>query len=229
MAAYRRRCRRRMLELLTLEHASSSSRAVLPTLTVCGNHNRAGASPTSGDGIVTALRRMPLPTLVAGDAERASEANMRGNPTLRGALLPTLTAESYGSNRGGSAGREGQPDRPSLETLAKRLPTLTASSADRGKAARGGNAQGGPSLVEKLLPTLCARDEKGIGPNHTKGGQDLPRTLGGHLSASWCRWFMGFPAGWLDAFVAPLFARSDSRSFLSAPRSSDGSCESSKA
>jgi len=33
-------------------------------------------------------------------------------------LLPTLTAQSYGSNRGGSAGREGQPVRPSLNTLA---------------------------------------------------------------------------------------------------------------
>lgn len=133
MRAYRSRCRRRMLELLTLEHECSSSRAVLPTL-------------------------------VAGDAERASETNMRGNPTLRGALLPTL----------------------------------------------------------------CARDEKGIGPNRTKGGQDLPRTLGGHLSASWCRWFMGFPAGWLDVFDVPLFARSDSRSYLSVPRSLGGSCENSK-
>src|SRR5574337_307294 len=37
----------------------------LPTLTVCGNYNRKGASPTSGDGLATAVRRMP--TLVASD------------------------------------------------------------------------------------------------------------------------------------------------------------------
>ena len=36
------------------------------------------------------------------------------------------------------------------------LPTLTSSSASRGKAARGRNAQGGPSLAEALLPTLTA-------------------------------------------------------------------------
>jgi hypothetical protein len=49
-----------------------------------------------------------------------------------------------------------------------------------------------------MLPTLTRRDEKGPGPTHTKAGQDLPQSLGGHLSADWCRWFMGFPVGWLD-------------------------------
>jgi len=38
----------------------------LPTLTLCGNYNRKGASKTSGDGIITALNRM-LPTLTARD------------------------------------------------------------------------------------------------------------------------------------------------------------------
>lgn len=50
----------------------------------------------------------------------------------------------------------------------------------------------------RRLPTLTKRDEKGPGITRTKGGQDLPQTLGGHLSADWCRWFMGFPVGWLD-------------------------------
>src|SRR5256885_16725080 len=34
----------------------------LPTPTVFGNYNRKGASPTSGDGLSTALRRLPTPT-----------------------------------------------------------------------------------------------------------------------------------------------------------------------
>lgn len=34
----------------------------LPTPTVCGNYNRKGASETSGDGLATALRRLPTPT-----------------------------------------------------------------------------------------------------------------------------------------------------------------------
>jgi hypothetical protein len=35
---------------------------LLPTLTVCGNWNRKGASKTSGDGLATALRMMPTTT-----------------------------------------------------------------------------------------------------------------------------------------------------------------------
>lgn len=176
-------------------------------------------------------------------------------------LLPTVTASTYDSNRGGAAGRVGEI-RYSLEGMAKRgmlptltaaegtsgpsstrtwrdgtparisvlMPTLTASVAARGAAHRGPNAQGGPNLAEvilgaakplcpaadeprgstsdsaspsatnaaQLLPTLTRRDEKGPGPAHTKAGADLPQSLGGHLSADWCRWFMGFPVGWLD-------------------------------
>lgn len=104
-------------------------------------------------------------------------------------LLPTLSAATYGSNRGGANGRSG-PDRPSLETLAKR----------------------------GLLPTLTRRDEKGPGPKHTKGGSDLPQALGGHLSADWCRWFMGFPVGWLDVDDVSESAPSATASFRSAPR-----------
>ena len=32
-----------------------------PTITVCGNYNRKGASATSGDGLITALRTWPTP------------------------------------------------------------------------------------------------------------------------------------------------------------------------
>lgn len=76
-------------------------------------------------------------------------------------LLPTLTAQSYGSTNNGT--RDGEREyltkgTPSLEVMAKRgkveavlLPTLTASSATRGKAVRGKNAQGGPSLQEALI------------------------------------------------------------------------------
>jgi len=40
---------------------------LLPTPTVCGNYNRKGASPTSGDGLITALRKM-WPTMLARDS-----------------------------------------------------------------------------------------------------------------------------------------------------------------
>lgn len=106
-------------------------------------------------------------------------------------LLPTLTATTYGTNHGGSAGRTG-PVRESLQTMAKKgtlLPALTAK----------GNMLS-PSMQKwaghRNLPTLCARDSKGPGPTHTKGGRDLPSTLGGHLSPTFCEWLMGFPADW---------------------------------
>ena len=40
---------------------------LLPTLTVCGNYNRKGASATSGDGLATALKKWP--TLTCQDAK----------------------------------------------------------------------------------------------------------------------------------------------------------------
>lgn len=46
--------------------AGSGCGLSLPTLTVCGNYNRKGASKTSGDGLVTALKKMP--TLTAHDS-----------------------------------------------------------------------------------------------------------------------------------------------------------------
>lgn len=52
---------------LTTETGGGAS---LPTLTVCGNYNRKGASETSGDGLITALRKRP--TLIARDARTAA-------------------------------------------------------------------------------------------------------------------------------------------------------------
>jgi hypothetical protein len=105
------------------------------------------------------------------------------------------------------------------------LPTLTASSASRGAAVRGKNAQGGPSLQEALLPTLCARDEKGPGPVHTKAGSDLPQAAGGHLSPTFCEWYMGFPVGWTEPVIGS--PRSATRARRNKPKSSATSSESS--
>src|SRR5512140_3488159 len=168
-------------------------------------------------------------------------------------LLPTAVASNGHSNRGGGSGRTG-PVRYSLIGLAYRgtLPTLTASAANRGRAALGGNAQGGPSLAQVLLPTLtvagnynrkgaspesgdglvtalremyptlCARDAKGPGPAHTRAGSDLPQVVGGHLNVPWLLWFMGFPLDWLEVNDDAEFVRSAMRSSRSVPKSSGG-------
>lgn len=130
-----------------------------------------------------------LPTLTVDGNYNRKGASANSGDGLRTALLPTLSAVSYGSNKGGAAGREGK-ERPSLETMAKR----------------------------GTLPTLTVRDEKGPGPTHTKGGSDLAGTMGGHLNPDWCRWYMGFPEGWLDVDDAHAFARSGTASSRSKPK-----------
>ena len=77
-----------------LEHGTCDKGfGLLPTLTVHGNYNRKGASKSSGDGLATAIRRMP--TLRATDGERGGRGDLlaivRGRPNKH-CRMPTLTA-----------------------------------------------------------------------------------------------------------------------------------------
>lgn len=108
-------------------------------------------------------------------------------------LLPTLTAQNYGTNQGGAAGRVGKV-RPSLETMARR----------------------------GLLPTLSARDHRSDSctpefraqRDALKTGKTLPWTLGGLLNPRWCEGFMGFPPDHtaLEPSEMPSTRRSSKRS-----------------
>jgi hypothetical protein len=84
----------------------SASGSLLPTLTVCGNYNAKGASATSGDGLATALKR--LPTLLASDGSKGGPNQVRrsGSLSLSAAVarLPTLTARDFRSERRSAAG-----------------------------------------------------------------------------------------------------------------------------
>lgn len=53
-----------------------------PTPTVCGNHNRKGASKTSGDGLATAVKYWPTPTALNAKETNAPSESMRNTPTL---------------------------------------------------------------------------------------------------------------------------------------------------
>lgn len=99
------------------------------------------------------------------------------------------------------------------------LPTLTAKANLLAPSMQKWPAH---VALREMLPTLCSRDAKGIGPKHTKGGQDLPRTLGGNLNAEWCRWYMGFPPGYLDVLDASKSDYWETASCRSAPKSSGG-------
>jgi len=136
-------------------------------------------------------------------------------------LLPTLTAQSYGTNLRGAAGRTGKV-RESLHQMAKRgtlLPTLT----------RCGNMLS-PSMQKwpghRLLPTLVARDSKGPGPTHTRAGRDLPQLLGGHLSPTFCEWLMGFPQHWTEPIRNAKHANKQRARASASMRSVTRSCRS---
>jgi hypothetical protein len=77
-----------------LGHGTSErGSGLLPTLTVSGNYNRKGASKKAGDGLATAVAR--LPTLRATDGERGGRGDLlaivKGRPNKH-CRLPTLTA-----------------------------------------------------------------------------------------------------------------------------------------
>lgn len=134
---------------------------------------------------------------------------------------PTLTHQSYGSNRGGGAGRSGKI-RPSLPTLIRR------DSLKGGKAnPRGKNSPGGTPFSVAIhslpTPTRCGNyNRKGASPT---SGDGLATAVGGRLNPTWCEWYMGFPLGWTD--VAWPLASVRSVMPLSRP-SSSGSPSASK-
>lgn len=89
-----------------------------------------------------------------------------------GSYLPTPAASSYGTNKGGGAGRVGMA-RPSLETMARR----------------------------NLWPTPRASDGAKGGPNQrgSKGQQvNLSAQAGGSLNPQWVEWLMGYQIEWTE-------------------------------
>jgi hypothetical protein len=67
-------------------HTSERECGLLPTLTVCGNYNRKGASKTSGDGLATVLKRTP--TLCARDwKDSGSPSEYNRNEPRLGAIF----------------------------------------------------------------------------------------------------------------------------------------------
>ena len=109
----------------------------------------------------------------------ACSARPRSAPRISGvdssSLLPTPSATSYGTNKGGAAGRTGK-ERPSLQTMARRgmWPTPNA----------GCHRGGMPERMEGRRRTL---QDATASEAHQAGGQ---------LNPTWVEWLMGFPIGW---------------------------------
>lgn len=77
-----------------------SAQVLWPTPTVCGNHNRKGASATSGDGLATAVRMWPTP--MARDWKDTAKSGNRKSPNL-GAEVHWPTPRTKGMCGGSGA------------------------------------------------------------------------------------------------------------------------------
>jgi hypothetical protein len=154
---------------------------------------------------------LPTPT-----AEPSARGNWSGNdrsvwrPSLhemarRGELLPTPSAQSYGSNKGGAAGRTGKT-RHSLESMAKNglWPTPTVKGLH--SAPRSSNPKEGTGLataVRWATPTLNDSKNNGGPSQYTRRrarqeSLNLNAQVGGALNPRWVEWLQGFPIGWVS-------------------------------
>jgi hypothetical protein len=146
-------------------------------------------------------------------APRISATDSFSSPGTPSNLLPTPSASSYGSNKGGAAGRTG-PERLSLESMARRdmWPTPTASLGSNGGAITREKAREGGTLIEAvsartLWPTPTVKGNHNRAGASSKAGDGLETAVGGSLNAEFCEWLMGYPIGWSDC------AASATRSF----------------
>ncbi len=183
-----------------------SSRTSLPFASG-GSQPYSGAWPRAGtmrNG--TAFQRSPLapltdviassswrgsemPTPTAEDGNRGRNTTRQGGLTLSdkavAGLLPTPSAQSYGSNQGGAAGRTG-PVRHSLDSMAKQGLLPSPDTGVYRTAWKPGQRRG--TLTD---------------PTH-----GVVET-GGQLHPRFCEWMMGFESEWTtvetgcDALVMP--------------------------
>ena len=79
------------LEQPTLElRIRGTESGLWPTPTVNGNYNRKGLSPTSGDGLATAVMKWPTPTAHNAKETNAPSEAKRNEPTLANRVGGTL-------------------------------------------------------------------------------------------------------------------------------------------
>ncbi|OFZ69068.1 MAG: hypothetical protein A2V79_11645 [Betaproteobacteria bacterium RBG_16_56_24] len=139
---------------------------LLPTLTVCGNYNRKGASATSGDGLITLIKRGLFPTM------SASDTSCRKPP------------KNFHITKTGSVkhiGKDGTYSQIRLSQFLQMLPTLCARDARTvaGSQPPKRKETSGDPLTWYLGKNLEREQRRGL-----------------KLSVTWSAWFMGWPINW---------------------------------
>jgi len=144
---------------------------------------------------VTCWPILPLSgSMRSGRVSGRSISGLRISEDVSSSLLPIPAASSYGTNRGGSAGRSNQPARPSLEALLSlaSLPTPLASDADRGGRRHTLSVERVLASATLPTPTLCGDWNRAEAS--PSSGDGLAVWVG--TSLTWREWMMGFPFGW---------------------------------
>lgn len=189
------------------DYSGSSS---TPKESTCSERRNWATPITPGGG-----RKVPPGTSPTGQTPDGKKVTIDLNHQVNGwefqpsgpQAWPTPSAVSYGSNKGGASGREGQPVRPSLQSLGRDFqvhwPTPKAWDS------RSGSGQ--ESRKDQNLSTIMHNDQVfGRRDNLQKHGQDGLSTSGPvvqtqskrgqapkrHLNVQFVEVLMGFPVGY---------------------------------
>lgn len=123
-------------------------------------------------------KNWPQSGMIVGGILYRLRKSERLTKEIVGSYLPTPSASSYGSNKGGSAGRVGK-ERISLDTMARKSLWPTPNATD----------YKGPSTRSK-------------GKDRPICDDDLPTRLNRHqpgpLNPTFVEYLMGFPLGWTE-------------------------------
>jgi len=154
-----------------------------PTATVDGLHNRVGASPTSGDGLSTAVKLWPTPSTMDNIERKGLRPSRIATNRKTGYLSemimsPTPTKQDGENNAGPSQwNRNTQPLNVAVKSL---FPSPVAS----------GKLNGGTRDFERL------HDLKNSGQISEEERRSMSAGNGGQLNPDWEAWLMGWPLNW---------------------------------
>lgn len=139
----------------------------------------------------TAQALWPTPRATDGTKGGPGQRGSKGDLMLPSLVLwPTPSAVSYGSNKGGAAGRVGEK-RASLDTLGKHWSTPTARDGSGRGPGQSNKVQGGPNLMTQV--------DQWSSPQSGRLDGTPPRgrsTVA--LNPEFVETLMGLPIGWTD-------------------------------